>query len=244
MNHEGNCSKRELLRLAGLAVAGAALQACQSSASFISPVPGEARLDVAEMSGQRALEILLEGNHRFVDGRPLHPRQSEKWRQELAKGQHPFAMIHTCADSRLPVDAIFDQGLGDLFVTRVVGNVLTDAVLSSLEFGAGQLHVPLIVVLGHQGCDAVAAAVQAVEGGDRVSNYLSGVVRAITPAVKRAGGRYGDPIDNAARANVELVVAHLRSSRTILAPLVAEDRLRIVGAYYNLSSGLVDMIVP
>lgn len=191
-----------------------------------------------------ALRALLEGNARYVEAKLTHPDQTAARRAELVGEQHPFAVIFGCSDSRVPAEIVFDQGLGDLFVVRVAGPVLDDAVLGSLEFAALELRVPLILVLGHERCGAVTAALDVVEKGTTPPGHISHLVDAISPAVKRVRGRPGDALDNAVRANIELVVEKLRASRQVLAAQVSSGKLRIVGARYNLNSGRVDVIVP
>lgn len=189
-------------------------------------------------SGEEALQTLMAGNMRYVGTKLTHPNQSAERRAEVAQGQHPFAVILGCSDSRVPPELIFDQGLGDLFVIRVAGNSANDVVLGSIEYAAEHLGVRLVMVLGHERCGAVEAAVKAGE----VAGHIASVVEAIVPAVERIKGRPGDPVDHAVRANVELVVTQLKSSAPVLAALVQAGRLKIVGARYDLESGWVDLI--
>src|SRR5262249_54520567 len=150
--------------------------------------------------------------------------------KELTSGQHPHASVLACADSRVPPEIVFDQGLGDLFVIRVAGNVATDDVLGSLEYGAEHLNIPLIVVLGHQKCGGVTAA---VEGGE-LPGHMPSLVTLIQPAVAKTKGMPGDPIANAVRANVEMVVNQLRTSKPVLAESVASGKTKVVGGVYSL----------
>ena len=191
-----------------------------------------------------ALRELLEGNARYVAAKLTYRDQTPERRAEVAVAQHPFAVIFGCSDSRVPAEIVFDQGLGDLFVVRVAGPVLDDAVLGSLEFAALELKVPLILVLGHERCGAVTATLTALDNGTLPPGHMSHLVDSISPAVKRARGRPGDALDNAVRANVELVVEKLRTSRQVLAGQVSSGKLRIVGARYDLETGRVDVIVP
>jgi carbonic anhydrase len=135
----------------------------------------------------------------------------------------------------VPPEIIFDQGLGDLFVVRVAGNVATDTELGSLEYGAEHLHIPLLVVLGHERCGAVTAAVQ----GGEAEGHIASLVNLIKPAVDKTHSLPGDPVANAVRANVQLVVKQLRSSTPILSELVAHHKLHIVGGVYSLETGFV-----
>jgi carbonic anhydrase len=143
----------------------------------------------------------------------------------------------------VPAEIVFDQGLGDLFMVRVAGNVASSGeVLASIEFAVAELQVPLVLVLGHKRCGAVTAAVDAVVRGSVAPGHIGSLVDAIRPAVARVQGALGDMLDNAVRANVELVVAQLARSEPILAPAVREGRLRITGARYDLDTGQVDII--
>ncbi len=182
-----------------------------------------------------ALQQLIDGNNRYVEAQFRHPHQLAERRMEVAKGQHPFAIILTCADSRVPPEIVFDQGLGDLFVLRVAGNVIDDAVIGSIEYAAEHLGTPLLVVMGHERCGAVDAAVK----GGEVPGHIGALVKAISPAVVKARGKAGDLLDNSVRANVEMVTAKLKSSQPILAHLVEDSKLEVIGAYYDLDDGHV-----
>jgi carbonic anhydrase len=181
------------------------------------------------------LADLKLGNDHHAQHKYVHPHETLARQRELIKEQHPEAEILSCADSRVPPEIIFDQGLGDLFVVRVAGNVATDTELGSLEYGAMHLHIPLLVVLGHEGCGAVTAA---VDGGE-AEGHIAKLVELIKPAVDKTRGNPGDPISNAVRKNVELVVQQLRTSTPILSELVAQGKLKIVGGVYSLETGKV-----
>ena len=187
------------------------------------------------VSPDEALKKLMQGNRRFVAAEYTHPNQSAERRSEVAKGQHPVAGILSCADSRVPPEIVFDQGMGDLFVVRVAGNMPSPNVLGSLEYAVEHLGVNLIVVLGHERCGAVDAAVK----GGQVPGHIASLVEAIRPAVAEAKGRPGDLLDNAVRANIEMVVEQLTSKSHILAESVHEGKLKIVGARYDLDTGMV-----
>lgn len=188
-----------------------------------------------QVTADAALAELKVGNQHHVQHRYQHPHENAIRQRELTSGQHPHAQILSCSDSRVPPEIIFDQGLGDLFVVRVAGNVATDTELGSLEYGAEHLHVPLLVVLGHEKCGAVTAA---VEGGPP-EGHIAALVNLIIPAVEKSRRLPGDPVTNAVRSNVELVVRQLRSSTPLLSELVAHGKLRIVGAVYSLDTGKV-----
>jgi carbonic anhydrase len=156
----------------------------------------------------------------------------------VANGQRPFAVIVSCSDSRVPPEIIFDQGIGNLFVVRCAGNIVDDAGLGSIEYAAEHLHVSLIVVLGHERCGAVEAAVK----GGEAPGHIKSLVEAIRPAVEKVKGRPGDLAENAMRGNVKLVVDHLKASKPILEHLVHKGTLSVIGARYDLDDGHVILI--
>lgn len=183
------------------------------------------------------LARLLEGNARFRTAMAAHPDQSPGRRFTLAMGQHPFACILTCADSRVPPELIFDEGLGDLFVIRVAGNIADDAVLGSIEYAVSHLKVPLVMVLGHEKCGAVEAALRGEQPG-----HVRALVQAIRPAVAAARRLPGDPLDQAVRQNARLVARQIRDSAPVLRGFVASGRLRVVAARYSLDGGDVTLL--
>lgn len=186
------------------------------------------------VTASSSLAELKAGNDHHVRHQYQHPHESVARQRELTAGQHPHAEILSCADSRVPPEIIFDQGLGDLFVVRVAGNVASDTEIGSLEYGAEHLHIPLLVVLGHESCGAVTAALQ---GGAEA--HIATLVNLIKPAVEKSRGQSGDPVANAVRANVQLVVQQLRASTPVLSELVAHGKLKIVGGVYSLETGKV-----
>jgi len=181
------------------------------------------------------LDALKSGNDRFVQGHPIHQHQDIDRRTEVAQGQHPIAIIVGCSDSRVPPEIVFDQGLGDLFVVRVAGNIVDDHALGSIEYAAEHLHATLIVVLGHDRCGAVQAAVSSPDA----PGHIQSIVDAIRPAVKAATTQPGNLLDNAIDENVRRVVADLQTSEPILRPEVETGHLQILGARYNLDTGAV-----
>jgi carbonic anhydrase len=190
------------------------------------------------MNIEEALQKLMDGNGRFAHSRSIHPNQTEERRAECSKGQKPFAAIVGCSDSRIPPEIVFDQGLGDLFVVRVAGNIVDDVTLGSIEYVIGHLGTELVVVLGHGKCGAVTATVQ----GEEARGNIAKIVRAIAPAVEKAKNLSGDLIDNSIKANVELAVERITSSKPVLSELVKDGKIRIVGAYYDIESGIVEII--
>jgi carbonic anhydrase len=190
------------------------------------------------VSGDLAQEKLIDGNRRYVDEKLSHPNQTLQRRMEVAKGQHPFAAIVSCSDSRVPPEILFDQGLGDLFVIRLAGNILDDAALASLEYAVGHLGVKYIMVLGHKRCGAVKATLK----GGEAPGHIGSLVKAIQPAVDKAKKQPGDPLDNAVRANISMVVQQLKSSAPMLEKLVKKGDLTVAGAYYDLDNGVVSIL--
>lgn len=181
---------------------------------------------------------LLDGNKRFVEGKMSHPDQAAIRRTELAKGQHPFAVIVSCSDSRVPPEVLFDQGLGDLFVIRLAGNILNDAAIGSIEYAVDHLGAKYVMVLGHERCGAVEATVK----GGEPHGHIGSLVKAIQPAVDKAKTQEGDLVDNAVNANVSMVVQQLKTSAPILEESVKKGSLVIAGARYDLDDGSVSIL--
>lgn len=225
-------SRRSLLKRSGQLVLAATLgsRLNPTQSAIAAPV-------VAERAADRALATLLAGNQRYVNNQLMHQHQTRSRFQEVAQSQQPIACILGCADSRVPPEIIFDQGLGDLFVIRVAGNGLNDAVLGSIEFAAIELNVPLVIVLGHERCGAVTAAVQQAQALGHVSSLL----QAIQPVVDQVRDQPGDLLDNAVRANVQRVVAELQASQPI-GELVQQGKVKVVGARYDLDQGAIELL--
>ncbi|MGI9590692.1 MAG: carbonic anhydrase [Myxococcota bacterium] len=192
------------------------------------------------LSAAEAMQRLVDGNERYRRDRDEHPHNDAARRQELVSGQRPFASLLGCADSRVPPEIVFDQGLGDLFVIRVAGNILDAAVLGSLEFASLQLGVNLIVVMGHRSCGAVQAAVENADlDGPATNSHVDDLIAAIRPAVlavTRPGS--DDPLEDSVRAHARGVAAAIRTSAPVLGGL-AGDVLQVRPAYYDLESGEV-----
>jgi len=203
----------------------------------VQTFPAQALTKVSE-SGEEALQKLMEGNKRHLAGEFTLLKRLEDRRKEIAKGQHPFAVILGCSDSRVPPELIFDQTFGNLFVIRVAGNIVHAVGLGSIEYAVVHLKTPLLMVLGHTRCGAVAAIIDDVEA----PGHIRHVVEAIKPAVDGVQSQPGDLLDNAVRANVRKAVGELKSSHPTLSMLVREGKLKIIGAYYDLDTGKVDVI--
>jgi len=184
-----------------------------------------------------ALQKLMEGNQRFTRHRPQYPDQTQARVTEVSYAQHPFATILSCADSRVPAELIFDQGIGSLFDVRVAGNIVTPETLGSLEYAIALLNTPLLMVLGHERCGAVTAAVQ----NEALPGDIGSFVKAILPAIDAVKGQEGDPVENAVIANVNYQMEAVGRS-----PLVRErlqtGTLKVVGGRYDLDSGRVTLL--
>lgn len=238
MSTPSGFSRRNFLQFSPLAVAGAFLAACAPTAtSRPTPTP-----EVPITNAEEALQRLLEGNQRYVAQQSTEVNESESRRLELAQGQKPFATIFSCVDSRVPPELIFDRGLGDLFVIRTAGQVIDNAVLGSLEYGVAELHIPLLMVLGHEKCGAVKATIETLENHTTAPAEINWLVEGIRPAVEKVKDQGGDVLDNAVKTNVELAVNRLKAT-PILSEAVAKGELKIVGGRYDLDSGLVEMLV-
>ncbi len=218
--------------------AGALVATIAPGPGLFKTEPAYAQGAVSSITPDAALKKLMNGNQRYIEQKRTFPDQSRSRVVEVANGQHPFATILACSDSRVTPEIIFDQGLGDLFDIRVAGNFLDDVVLGNIEYAAVELGVPLLVILGHERCGAVKAALddQAVPG------HISTLVAAIKPAVDTTKNQLGDAWDNAVRANVKMNVKKLKSLSPILAEAVKAGKLKVVGGRYDLDSGKVDII--
>ena len=199
------------------------------------------------ISAREALERLQEGNRRFVSGaRNSDTLTSQTRRSELAAGQEPFAIILGCSDSRVPAEIVFDQGLCDLFVIRVAGNIVASSQIGSVEFAAARFGTPLVVVLGHSRCGAVLATLEELtRAKENQSRNLRSIVDRIRPSVEAllATDLRHDPdalVHHAVRANVRVSANHLRHGSEVLEQLIQRDGLLIVSAEYCLETGVVD----
>lgn len=189
------------------------------------------------LSPDTALQRLMEGNQRFVQHQPQYPDQSQARLQEVAQAQHPFATILSCADSRVPAEIIFDQGIGDIFDVRIAGNIATPEVIGSIEYAVALLNTPLLMVLGHERCGAVTAAVQ----NEPLPGDISTFVKAIKPVVAKVKYQPGNTVDNAVIANVHYQIQRLKRS-PLLSERLQSGKLKIVGGRYDLDTGSVGII--
>jgi carbonic anhydrase len=189
-----------------------------------------------------ALARLLEGNRRYVSNKAFCPNESSTVRTKLATGQAPFAIILGCSDSRVPPEVVFDFGLGDLFVIRVAGNIVEDAGVGSIEYAIEHLGTPLVVVLGHERCGAVKATIETLEAGADAPGHIGELVRKLKPAVEASAKTPGDKVANAVRENVRRMVSELAGLEPFLKEKVEAGKVKVVGAHYDLDSGVVELL--
>ena len=190
--------------------------------------------------GDEAMARLLAGNERFISGKLNHPHTAADWRKRLVGGQNPFVTIIGCADSRVPPELLFDQGFGDLFVIRVAGNVIDTDVAGSVEYGVDHLATRLVVVMGHEGCGAVTAALQTMADLEKEPNEIQALVGKIKPAVREfdAGVSFKDRLKTSVEDNVRNSVKLLKAIPD-LAKAEKESRTKIVGTVYEIETGRV-----
>lgn len=188
-------------------------------------------------SPERAWAMLAAGNARFMAGSPAHPHQDVQIRHRIAAKQRPFALFFGCADSRVAAELIFDQGLGDLFVVRTAGHVTDPSVLGSIEFGVAPLGIPLIVVLGHDSCGAINAALAAHQSGTIPGGFLRDIVERVTPSIISVARRGALEPEEVEREHVRMTAQLLTERSTLIGERVSSGKLAIVGAEYVLTDG-------
>ena len=186
------------------------------------------------ISADKALKKLIEGNERFASGNLENPNRCNARRGELLGGQTPFAAILSCSDSRTPGEIVFDQGLGDLFVVRVAGNILAEEVIGSLAYAINDLDVNLVIVMGHDHCGAVTAALK----DDNKCIYVKSLIDKIKPLISSHNTL--DDLEKITRRNVKNVVSQLKSLNVVFNNKISSGKLQIIGAYYDLETGKVD----
>jgi carbonic anhydrase len=228
-------SRRNVLKF-GAGAVGAGVLSAGLQAKTVAPARADA-MNSENLTPDQALQRLVNGNQRFVANKRENPNQTTTRLKEVAQGQKPFASILGCADSRVPAEIVFDQGLGDLFVCRVAGNIATPEEIGSLEFGSAVLGTKVILVLGHERCGAVDATLQ----GAQVPGQIASLLGAIQPAIAQAHRQPGDRLENTCKANVLLQIDRLKTS-PVLSQLIRENKLKIVGGYYDLDSGVVTLL--
>jgi carbonic anhydrase len=234
MTHTGN--RRRFL--AGLASVPTALVGSRWFAAAAKATDAAATPSVPADEG---LQMLIDGNKRFVAGNLTSLSHLAEDRAAVATGQSPFAVIVSCSDSRVPPEIVFDQTLGQLFVVRTAGQVLDEAARSSIVYGVDTLKAPLLLVLGHTSCGAVEAALAALQGAT-IPGYAYRFAEAIGPAAQSVLDQPGDQLDNAVRANVVMGVEQLQNHEPVLAAAVRSGQLTVAGGYYDFASGEVSLL--
>ncbi|MEV4236636.1 carbonic anhydrase [Nocardia sp. NPDC050408] len=192
-------------------------------------------------TAKAAFDRLMTGNRRWIDGNLDHPDRDPDRRELLARDQQPYGVVLACIDSRVPPELVFDTGLGDLFVMRTGGLAVGPVVTGSVEYGPMTSGSPLIMVLGHQRCGAVAAAYKALQEGTSLPGNLQSIVEALRPAYERMDSPGTDPVETMSRIQIELTAQDLRRNND-LAPMVERGAVSVVGAYYNLDTGRVEVL--
>ncbi|MDR4516512.1 MAG: carbonic anhydrase [Nitrosomonas sp.] len=236
--------RRSFLKLATASMFGMGL-APMGSVHATSGVIESPPLPENVLSPEAALERLMKGNERYVSGQSI-PLNFSNERLDLMRGQNPYACVLSCSDSRVSPEFCFDEQRGDLFVARVAGNYLTTDFIATLEYATAVLHVPLIMVLGHEKCGAVQAAIEATDNNEQFPGHIQSIATALTPAVRAvprkpdyvAANRYDDIV----RMNVILTVRELRKQPPILSRLVDSMKLKVVGGVYQLETGKVRLV--
>ena len=233
MSHRyGFIDRRHLLKLGSIGACGL----LATASNLLWQVKQAQADELSSLSPDAALKKLIRGNQRFVHQQLHSPGRSQARLLEVAQAQHPFATILSCADSRVPPEILFDRGLGDIFDVRIAGNIATPEAVGSIEYAA-LLGTPLLMVLGHERCGAVTAAVQ----NKPLPGEISTFVEAILPAVQRAKNQSGDPVDNTVEANVHYQIERLKRS-PLLSERLQSGKLKIVGGRYDLDTGIVKII--
>jgi len=223
-------SRRGFLRMAMCGTLTSLVTA--AGIEFATPHPVLAQ---SKLSPDAALQELMDGNRRFTSGRlTAHEQDLAILKQNTIEKQEPFAALLSCADSRVPVEMVFDQSIGRIFVTRVAGNIVTPEIIASLEYGAAVLGTRVILVMGHGNCGAVKATIQAKE----VPGQISALFPHIQPAVDQAGPN----LEAATKANAKIQAALLRQASTVISSLLKEGKVKVVAGYYDIASGVASLL--
>lgn len=196
----------------------------------------------AKMTPAEALNALKQGNQEFLSDRPHAQNVDRARRQAISAGQSPFAVLVGCSDSRVPPELVFGRGLGEIFTIRVAGNVVDRTALGSIEYGVAELGAPLVVVMGHERCGAVLAAIKAVTEDATFPGAIGDMVAPIIPAVLRAQKQQGDLVANAVKENVRMVARRLKEGDDLIKGPASQGKVEVVGAYYSLGDGSVQFL--
>ncbi|MFG2875276.1 carbonic anhydrase [Streptomyces sp. NPDC048337] len=230
---------RRALLAGGLAAAAAALAGCSASTA---PKATSGAPEPRPATPKAAFARLMDGNRRWVSGKLEHPDRDPDRRKQLAEAQDPYGVVLSCIDSRVPPELVFDTGLGDLYVLRTGGQAVGPVVTGSVEYGPVTGGTPLILVLGHQRCGAIEAAYEATRAGTALPGNLEAINKALQPAYARTAKAPGaDPVDTMIRNQIRLTADELRANAD-LAPLVKKGSVAVVGAYYSLDTGEVEVL--
>jgi carbonic anhydrase len=195
------------------------------------------------LSPDAALDRLMKGNHRYVQG-TMRRHDFSTERAALTGGQNPFAGILSCADSRIGPEYAFDTGRGDVFVCRVAGNFANPDTIASFEYAVATFSTPLIFVLGHQACGAVDSTIKQLKNGASFPGHIPSLTEALTPAVQAVDNQPGDLLTNAIKQNVVLTVQKLQTAQPVLSEAVSQGKLKIIGGVYDLHTGKVELVSP
>lgn len=223
--------RRDFFKMAGFGAAGLVLT---------NAAPLAAKGSKTDLTPDQALKLLREGNEQYVTDSPVRRAQGRDRRIEIARGQTPFAVLVACSDSRVPPELLFGRGLGELFIVRNAGNTVDTTAQGSIEYGVLVLGCPLIVVLGHQRCGAVEAAVAVVRDNAKFPGSIGQMIEPIIPAVLEVRSKEGDLVENSVRENVRRVTDRLRRSEAVLLEPIRTGKVKVVGARYDLDNGAVD----
>ncbi|MGL6338542.1 MAG: carbonic anhydrase [Waterburya sp.] len=230
-------SRRHWLKIAG--ITGVSMLATNTKAFQTVASAQTSQPEVSQPgSADEALKRLLDGNRRFMQQMSQNPDRSIMRIHEVSQAQHPFAAFLSCADSRVPPEVVFDEGIGDLFDIRIPGNIVTTETLGSLEYATEVLEVQLIVVLGHERCGAVIAAVE----GEELPGHIKSFVKAIEPVVATASNKEGDRVDNAVIANINYQIERIKQNSDLINQKLSSGKLKIIGGRYDLDTGEVKLI--
>jgi carbonic anhydrase len=232
-NRKFNLSRRNSLKFVAGAI-GTGILAARAGAELAAPQPVIAQNNITP---DQALQLLIDGNQRFVNNMRQNPNQDFTRIAQVAPSQAPFAAILGCADSRFPAEILFDRGFGDIFVCRVAGNVATPEEIGSVEFGTLVLGAKVLMVVGHENCGAVKAAIT----GGELPGDIGSLTEAILPAVESSKNQPGDKVANAVKANIRLQANRLKAS-PVINQLIQEGKLKVVGGYYDLDTAAVEIL--
>ncbi len=221
------------------AAAGAAVVTAGATSAAAAPVREPL---AAPKTPKAAMARLLSGNRRFVAGKSRHPRQTPQRVRALAAEQHPFAIVLGCADSRVSAEVVFDQGLGDLFDNRVAGNIVDDLLLGSIEYAVEHFSPPVLVVLGHERCGAVKAAIETIESGGTAPGHIGTIVDALRPILEPVMRGSGDHVEKGVTANIRAQAAALVKHSEIVRSHVKSGAMTVVGARYDLDTGKIRLL--